>query len=169
MNPDFLDLLRAFSAADVRFLIVGAYALALHGRPRATGDRHLDRSDSGERATRDARAGRIRETVNARGHWSSYPPHKHDGKDHEPGLEEMYYYRVSRPEGFGLHISYTASGEAATHQVRDSDLVLIPYGYHSVSAPPRCEFYYLWAIAGDERRLAVYEDPAHCWVHQMNG
>ena len=38
MNPDFLDLLRAFSAADVRFLVVGAYALALHGRPRATGD-----------------------------------------------------------------------------------------------------------------------------------
>jgi hypothetical protein len=38
MNPDFVDLLRAFVAADVRFLIVGAYALALHGRPRATGD-----------------------------------------------------------------------------------------------------------------------------------
>jgi hypothetical protein len=38
MNPDFLDLLRAFVAAEVRFLIVGAYALALHGRPRATGD-----------------------------------------------------------------------------------------------------------------------------------
>jgi hypothetical protein len=31
MNPDFVDLLRAFAAADVRFLIVGAYALALHG------------------------------------------------------------------------------------------------------------------------------------------
>jgi hypothetical protein len=38
MNPDFIDLLRAFVAAEVRFLIVGAYALALHGRPRATGD-----------------------------------------------------------------------------------------------------------------------------------
>jgi hypothetical protein len=38
MNPDFVDLLRAFVAADVRFLVVGAYALALHGRPRATGD-----------------------------------------------------------------------------------------------------------------------------------
>jgi hypothetical protein len=38
MNPDFVDLLRAFVAHDVRFLIVGAYALALHGRPRATGD-----------------------------------------------------------------------------------------------------------------------------------
>ena len=38
MNQDFVDLLRAFLAADVRFLIVGAYALALYGRPRATGD-----------------------------------------------------------------------------------------------------------------------------------
>ena len=38
MNQDFIDLLRAFSAAKVRFLIVGAYALALYGRPRATGD-----------------------------------------------------------------------------------------------------------------------------------
>jgi len=38
MNQDFVDLLRAFYAADVRFLIVGAYALAHHGRPRATGD-----------------------------------------------------------------------------------------------------------------------------------
>jgi hypothetical protein len=38
MNPDFIDLLRAFVAAEVRFLVVGAYALAVHGRPRATGD-----------------------------------------------------------------------------------------------------------------------------------
>ena len=38
MNQDFVDLLRAFVDADVRFMVVGAYALALHGRPRATGD-----------------------------------------------------------------------------------------------------------------------------------
>jgi hypothetical protein len=38
MNQDFVDLLRAFNAANVRFLVVGAYALALYGRPRATGD-----------------------------------------------------------------------------------------------------------------------------------
>ena len=37
MNQDFLDLLRAFIDHNVRFLIVGAYALAVHGRPRATG------------------------------------------------------------------------------------------------------------------------------------
>ena len=38
MNQDFLDLLRAFIEGNVRYLIVGAYALAVHGRPRATGD-----------------------------------------------------------------------------------------------------------------------------------
>ena len=38
MNPDFVDLLNAFADADVRFLVVGAYALGVHGRPRATGD-----------------------------------------------------------------------------------------------------------------------------------
>ena len=38
MNQDFVDLLQAFVDAEVRFLVVGAYALAIHGRPRATGD-----------------------------------------------------------------------------------------------------------------------------------
>ena len=38
MHQDFLDLLRAFIDGKVRFLIVGAYALGVHGRPRATGD-----------------------------------------------------------------------------------------------------------------------------------
>lgn len=38
MPPDFVELLRAFAAADVRCMVVGAYALGLHGRPRATGD-----------------------------------------------------------------------------------------------------------------------------------
>lgn len=38
LTRDFADLLRAFSDHEVRFLIVGAYALAVHGRPRATGD-----------------------------------------------------------------------------------------------------------------------------------
>jgi len=38
MPQDFLDLLRAFIDGNVRFLVVGAYALGVHGRPRATGD-----------------------------------------------------------------------------------------------------------------------------------
>src|SRR6478735_1811743 len=38
MSPDFLDLLRALLGANVRFLVVGAYAVGVHGRPRATKD-----------------------------------------------------------------------------------------------------------------------------------
>jgi hypothetical protein len=38
LADDFRDLLRAFADHGVRFLVVGAYALAVHGRPRATGD-----------------------------------------------------------------------------------------------------------------------------------
>jgi hypothetical protein len=38
VNEDFTDLLAALLQADARFLVVGAYALAVHGTPRATGD-----------------------------------------------------------------------------------------------------------------------------------
>lgn len=56
MNPDFVDLLRAFGAADVRFLVVGAYALAHHGRPRATGDLDVWIEATPENAARVMRA-----------------------------------------------------------------------------------------------------------------
>jgi hypothetical protein len=41
VNPDFHDILSAFCDEAVEFLLVGAYALAVHGLPRATGDIHL--------------------------------------------------------------------------------------------------------------------------------
>jgi predicted nucleotidyltransferase len=37
-NPDFKDMLFALSDAKIDFLLVGAYAVAAHGHPRATGD-----------------------------------------------------------------------------------------------------------------------------------
>jgi len=37
-NIDLIDLLVALNAAGARYLLVGAYAFALHGRPRATKD-----------------------------------------------------------------------------------------------------------------------------------
>ena len=38
MNRDFVEMLSALSDAEAEFLIVGAHAMAVHGRPRATGD-----------------------------------------------------------------------------------------------------------------------------------
>jgi 5-deoxy-D-glucuronate isomerase len=28
--------------------------------------------------------------------------------------------------------------------------------------------YYLWAMAGGERRLALHEDPVHRWIHDVD-
>jgi len=116
---------------------------------------------------RDAHARRLMvgETFNPAGHWSSFPPHKHDGRNGEPWLEEVYHFRIDPAQGFGHQVLYTNDGESVTHQVRDGDAVLLPYGYHPVSSPPGYRLYYLWAMAGDERKLALYEDPAHAWIH----
>lgn len=38
LNPDFQEFLRSFVEHEVRFLIVGGYALAAHGHPRYTKD-----------------------------------------------------------------------------------------------------------------------------------
>jgi nucleotidyltransferase AbiEii toxin of type IV toxin-antitoxin system len=38
LNNDFRDILSEFCAAGVEFVLVGAYAMAAHGLPRATGD-----------------------------------------------------------------------------------------------------------------------------------
>src|SRR5262249_39637346 len=48
------------------------------------------------------------------GNWSSYPPHKHDvhredaaGNLLEADLEEIYFYKIDRPEGFAIQRVYT--------------------------------------------------------------
>ncbi len=41
LNPDYKDMLRALSDANIDFLLVGAYAVAADGHPRATGDLDL--------------------------------------------------------------------------------------------------------------------------------
>jgi len=38
LNEDFREMLSALAAEAVEYLLVGAYALAAHGVPRATGD-----------------------------------------------------------------------------------------------------------------------------------
>ena len=52
MNRDFVEMLSALSAAGVKFLIVGAHALAAHGAPRATGDLDIWVQATAENAAR---------------------------------------------------------------------------------------------------------------------
>jgi hypothetical protein len=52
LNEDFLDLLSALHVAEARFLVVGAYAVGVHGRPRATKDLDLWVEASDENAAK---------------------------------------------------------------------------------------------------------------------
>ena len=56
LNQDYKDILSAFNAEKVDYLIVGAYALAVHGVPRATGDMDIWIRMSPENAARTWRA-----------------------------------------------------------------------------------------------------------------
>jgi len=111
----------------------------------------------------------VGETFNAPGQWSSFPPHKHDGGDGEPALEEVYYYRFDRPDGFGFQGLYERDGAERAVFLRHGAVVGIPSGYHPVCAAPGYRLYYLWALApraGTPRALALHEDPAHQWLHE---
>ena len=52
LNPDYRDILSAFAEESVKYLLVGAYALAVHGHVRATGDIDLWVENSRDNATR---------------------------------------------------------------------------------------------------------------------
>jgi 5-deoxy-glucuronate isomerase len=120
-------------------------------------------------ANRQAASLLVCEVLTPAGHWSSYPPHKHDrdALPEESFLEETYYHRVSPSQGFGLQRVYTEEGDLdETMAVRDRDTVLVPRGYHTVSAPPGYDLYYLNVMAGPVRGWAVHNDPAHEWTLQ---
>jgi 5-deoxy-glucuronate isomerase len=101
------------------------------------------------------------------GNWSSYPPHKHDihNPPDEVDLEELYYYKVDRPEGYAIQRVYTKDGRLdQTLTVRDGELVLVPEGYHPVVAAHGYNVYYLNALAGSARSMAASDDPDYAWV-----
>jgi len=103
------------------------------------------------------------------GNWSSYPPHKHDvhNPPGEVDLEEFYYYRMDRPEGYAIQRVYTGDRRLdATLTVHSGELVLVPEGYHPVVAAHGYNVYYLNLLAGTARSMAASDDPAHAWVRQ---
>jgi 5-deoxy-glucuronate isomerase len=103
------------------------------------------------------------------GNWSSFPPHKHDVHlpPGEVDLEELYYYRIQRPEGFAVQRVYTADRSLdETLTVRDGEMVLVPEGYHPVAAAHGYNIYYLNALAGSARSLAASDDPDLAWVRK---
>jgi len=101
------------------------------------------------------------------GNWSSYPPHKHDvhAPPGEVDLDEIYFYKISRPEGYAIQRVYTKDGRRdETITVRDNEVILIPDGYHPVVAAHGYDCYYLNVLAGSARSMAASDDPDYAWV-----
>ncbi len=107
------------------------------------------------------------EVLTPGGHWSSYPPHKHDMEDPpaEARLEEVYFYRFAKPQAFALQRVYTADRTLdETLAPGDCDLVLVPAGYHPVGVPAGYDCYYLNLMAGPRRAWNFTVDPDHAWL-----
>lgn len=101
------------------------------------------------------------------GNWSSYPPHKHDRDNlpHESFLEETYYHEINPKQGFVFQRVYTDDRSLdETMTVENSDVVLVPVGYHPVGVPDGYESYYLNVMAGPKRIWKFYNDPDHEWI-----
>src|SRR3954452_18838428 len=108
------------------------------------------------------------EVVTPGGNWSSYPPHKHD--ENRPGveaeLEEIYYFEIDGPNGFGYQrVSPSREGGVDVRaEVRSGDAVLVPDGWHGPSiAQPGHDMYYLNVMAGpgETREWRICFHPDH--------
>lgn len=116
------------------------------------------------------------------GNWSSYPPHKHDvhledenGNLIEADLEEVYFYKIDKPEGYAYQRIYTDENSPLHQAGRPIDAlvraenncaVLVPEGYHPVVSAPGYTTYYLNVLAGSAQSLANQDDPRYSWVKE---
>jgi 5-deoxy-glucuronate isomerase len=106
------------------------------------------------------------------GNWSSFPAHKHDvrktdaqGNLLEACLEETYFYKIEKPEGFAVQQVYTDDRSLdEIMRVKTNDVVLVPRGYHPVVAEPGYHCYYLNFLAGSDQSLANTPDPDQVWL-----
>ena len=116
------------------------------------------------------------------GNWSSYPPHKHDvhieddaGNLIEADLEEVYFYKIDKPDGYAYQRVYTDK-DSPLHQAGkpidslmkavENSAVLVPEGYHPVVSAPGYTTYYLNVLAGSAQSLANQDDPNYSWVKE---
>lgn len=116
------------------------------------------------------------------GNWSSYPGHKHDvhlvdanGRLIEADLEEVYFYKIDKPEGYAYQRVYTDE-QSPLHQAgypidalvraEDNCAVIVPEGYHPVVSAPGYTTYYLNVLAGSAQSLANQDDPRYKWVKE---
>lgn len=144
--------------------VISPDSMSLEVRGQGTNTRHV-RNILPESEPADSLL--VVEVLTPAGHWSSYPPHKHDSavEGEETALEETYYHRISPPQGFAFQRVYTDDRSLdETLCVSDGDVVLVPRGYHPVAASHGYDLYYLNVMAGPVRKWIFRNDPVHEWM-----
>ncbi len=118
-----------------------------HFRVMINGDRSSDRLWFTEVVVRD-------------GCWATYPPHKHEDVPGDLFQEEMYFYKVSPETGFGFcgEFGGLVGGDYA-FMIRNNTIHKMPCGYHTVTAAPGCQVFYLAVYAGRDKRHAPSPHP----------
>lgn len=107
------------------------------------------------------------------GNWSSFPAHKHDtrkvasdGTLLEADLQETYFYKIDKPQGFAIQQVYNDDRSLDEIAVaKNNDVVMVPGGYHPVAAGHGYNVYYLNFLTGSDQSLANTDDPDHKWIY----
>ena len=148
---------------------IGPESIALTPRGKGINTRHINAIAMEERDVADSLL--VTEVFTPDGHWSSYPPHRHDEDDFPrmTYLEETYYHRLNPRTGFGVQRVFTEDGTLdETMAVADGDVVLVPRGHHPCGAPYGHEMYYLNVMAGPRRQWRFANHPDFHWIAQRD-
>lgn len=145
--------------------LIGPMDIQTETRGKGTNTRYINAIAMEERDVADSLL--VTEVFTPDGHWSSYPPHRHD-EDNFPEmtyLEETYYHRMNPPQGFGIQRVFTDDLSLnETISVADHDVVLVPKGHHPCAAPYGFEMYYLNVMAGPLRKWRFENHPDFDWI-----
>jgi 5-deoxy-glucuronate isomerase len=149
--------------------IIGPAGIEPVTRGKGTNTRYINPISMEERDVADSLL--VTEVFTPDGHWSSYPPHRHDEDDFPrmTYLEETYYHRLNPGTGFGIQRVFTDDLSLdETMSVSDGDVVLVPRGHHPCGAPYGHEMYYLNVMAGPRRNWRFQNHPDFDWIAQRD-
>lgn len=149
--------------------IIGPAGIALEERGKGANTRYINNIAMEDRDVADSLL--VTEVFTPSGHWSSYPPHRHDEDNfpHMTMLEETYYHRLNPAQGYGHQRVFTEDGSLdETLSYYSGDVVLVPKGHHPCGVPYGYELYYLNVMAGPIRKWRFENHPDHDWIFQKD-
>jgi 5-deoxy-glucuronate isomerase len=177
-NARFL-VAEALSAEDKQARFVSAQEVPVFVRGAGRESREVH--NYGVPETLDAGSLIVVEVLVPSGNWSGVPAHKHDEyiPEVESNLEEIYYFEtasssteataVTDPTGIVRVFASDSRPIDVTSEVRNGDVLLVPYGWHGpVAASPGSDLYFFNVMAGPDpvRAWNITNHPAQDWIRE---